>query len=340
MSDERKRDRYDDLSFDELELVYGMDPDKVTDHFPIDREPQIDTMDEPVIIESAYPGWQVGGDRYPAVPSGPEEMVDEIIDSVNAGAVAVHVHPRDETGYPTVDTQLLADSLDQVFDACGEIVTLNHTWGVGRHADYISETEELLEMGEGNKYCQGAVVLPAGFKSVTGTFHSRSAQREGVRYLEEQDVKPVFQLYDSHVIYDLKHHVFDSDDATWAPFILNVNAGKHHSHAVNNNPWAFLNVLAAIYNVRDTVDESIIGVYPGGRNWLPIYTLGLLAGANLFRIGIEDAYWLYPHKDEIIQKNSDVVELAVDLAENLGREVITDPDEAREYLGMKYTSPR
>jgi hypothetical protein len=32
--------------------------------------------------------------------------------------------------------------------------------------------------------------------------------------------------------------------------------------------------------------------------------------------------------------------MAVDIAESLGREVVTDPDRARDILGMKYMSPR
>ncbi|MFB9806048.1 hypothetical protein ACFFQF_12390 [Haladaptatus pallidirubidus] len=40
---------------------------------------------------------------------------------------------------------------------------------------------------------------------------------------------------------------------------------------------------------------------------------------NVVRVGIEDAYWKYPHRDEVIQKNLVVIELAVEFAEMLGR---------------------
>lgn len=342
MPDNGHQERYADLPFNELEIQDGFKPDIVADHFPVHREPRIDTMDEPVIIENAYAGWQEGGERYPAIPEGPEEMTEDLIEAVEAGAVAVHVHPRDETGYPTVGAELLADILDPVFDECGDIVTLNHSWDVGRHADYITETKELLELGDGNKYVQGSVVLQAGFKSATGTYHSRSAQIEGCRFLEEKDIKPIFQLYDTHMINDLKHHVFDPGEAMWEPFVMNLHLGKHHSHAINNDPWSYFNYLTAMNNVSATLGEQdhVIGCYPGGRNWLPIYVMGLLSGATLFRIGIEDKYWKYPHKDEIISHNTEVIEMAVEIAEALGREVVTDPDRARDILGMKYTSPR
>jgi uncharacterized protein (DUF849 family) len=145
-------------------------------------------------------------------------------------------------------------------------------------------------------------------------------------------------LYDSHVIYDLKHQMYDQGELGESPYILNVNVGKHHSHSNLTDPWSYLQIISAMGNVRNTIEDSIIGVYSGGRNWLPTYVMGLLNGGNLFRVGIEDTYWKYPHKDEVIQKNSEIVELAVDIAESLGREVITDPAEAREFLDMKYTS--
>jgi uncharacterized protein (DUF849 family) len=171
-------------------------------------------------------------------------------------------------------------------------------------------------------------------------YNSLSSVREGVRFFEENDIKPLFQLYDSHVVTDLKRHVIETGDAEWSPYVMNINLGKHHAHNTTKDPWSYLMLISAMTTVRDTVPDSIVNVYAGGRNWLPITVLGLLSGANVFRVGIEDAYWLYPHRDDLIPKNSEAVALVKDLAEMLGREVITDFDEAREFMGIKYTSPR
>jgi uncharacterized protein (DUF849 family) len=336
------KELYDDLPFDEFEYTPEMEADRAKEHFPVHEEPQIDTMDEPVVFECAFPGWQPGEEHYPAVPDGPEETIEELIDSVAAGAVALHVHPRDENGVPQLaDHALLTRIYDAVFEECGDVVTLNHTWVPGTpesyHADYVTGTHELLEQGGGNKYCQGAVILPPNRLGGSAA-HTMSTVKEGVRFMESKDIKPVFQLYDTHVVWDLKQHLINSGDASWEPFIMNIHAGKHHSHAIHQDPWSYLNVLSSIKTVEETVENSIVGVYPGGRNWLPILVHALTYGVSLIRVGIEDAYWKYPHRDEVIQKNSDVIELAVELAESLGREVITDPDRAREYLGLKYTS--
>jgi uncharacterized protein (DUF849 family) len=138
----------------------------------------------------------------------------------------------------------------------------------------------------------------------------------------------------------VKRHLIEDDELESEPYVMSLRMGSHHSTTTNNDPWSYFKVISEIYNVRQTIEDSVVGLYPGGRNWLPTLMMGLVGGANVIRVGIEDAYWMYPHKDELIQKNSEVVEMAVEIAETLGREVITDPDRAREFLGMEYTSPR
>ena len=319
------------------DVVSEMLPERVLEHFPIDREEPIDTLAAPLVIESAYPGWQVGGDRYPAVPRTIDEQIEEILGSVRAGAAAVHVHPRDpKDGVAKIDAALLEQVLGPVF-AEVDCVTLQHTWAAKTEADYITETHELMERGGGNKYCQGSVVLPAGYTSVTGAYHSQASVVRGVKWLEENLVKPIFQLYDSYVIFGLKQQVLDTRIADWRPYVFNLHLGKHHSHAIHRDPWSFLNLITNYGMVGSTAPDSVIGVYPGGRNWLPVLVQGLLLGTRLVRVGIEDTYWMYPHKDAIIRKNSELIELVVEIATRLGRRVVTDPQEARTLLGMVRT---
>ncbi len=62
-----------------------------------------------------------------------------------------------------------------------------------------------------------------------------------------------------------------------------------------------------------------------------------MLGAVLFRVSIEDCYWLYPHKDKHVKKNSGIVKMAVEMANILGRRVVTDADEGIKMLGVKLT---
>jgi uncharacterized protein (DUF849 family) len=60
-----------------------------------------------------------------------------------------------------------------------------------------------------------------------------------------------------------------------------------------------------------------------------------MMGAELVRVGIEDCYWMWPHRNDLIKKNSDTVKIAVEIAGILNRRVVTDPKEARSILGME-----
>lgn len=135
-----------------------------------------------------------------------------------------------------------------------------------------------------------------------------------------------------------KRFVFDQGVGNWKPHILNVQIGKHEATANNKDPWSYLQLITSMNMIKENMPESAIGVYAGGRNWLPMIVMGIMMGANIVRVGIEDCYWLYPHKDEIIKKNADVVKMTVDIANLLGRKVVTDVEEARKILGIKLTS--
>ena len=58
-------------------------------------------------------------------------------------------------------------------------------------------------------------------------------------------------------------------------------------------------------------------------------------GVDYVRVGIEDFYWMYPHRDEVIQHNIDCVR-KVAICEVLGHETAT-PEQARDILGITRT---
>ncbi len=81
-------------------------------------------------------------------------------------------------------------------------------------------------------------------------------------------------------------------------------------------------------------EDAVIGTSIGGRNWLPLTVEALMLGVDFIRVGKEDTMWMYPHRDDILERNADAVKKIVTIARELGREIAT-PDEAREILGIK-----
>jgi 3-keto-5-aminohexanoate cleavage enzyme len=323
-------------------VFVDMTDDIVKFMFPVEDEPKIMTMDKPLIIESACPGWQTGGKRFPAIPISIKDQIKEQVESVKAGAVIVHVHPRDpKTGRAVMNHPLLAQVLDGVFAEAGDFITTTHSWFAVPNSDFdfIKGTQELLDLGQGNKYVQGSLVVPIGYHTrENSSFASAEATVEGVRWYESQYVKPVYQNFDTFSHMGFKRFLIDQGVSKWKPFIMNIQAGKHEAHTINQDPWSYLQFITSMNMIKTNLPGSIIGIYPGGRNWLPMVTMGILMGVDIVRVGVEDCYWMYPHKDELIKKNSDVVKMTAELAQMHGRRVVTSAKEARKILGMKLTS--
>ncbi len=327
---------------------------------PIEFEPRIPTLGKPLIIESACPGWQSkywgprkiyrvlppgyqeGGVRFPAIPTSMEDQVTAIVESVKAGAAAVHLHPRDPSDSSgVVSAALTAEIYDNVF-AQVDAVSLNHTFTFKRTEptqpvtpEYIEGTQEFLDLGKGNKYCQAAVMLwppkdsyPARYQEIV---------QEATRFMEANDVKPIHKLRSAYHVRQLQRFLIDTNVLTKKPYLLGHDMGHPFGWPLDIEPWWTLDFITSINTTRERIPDSVIGVFPGGRNWLPITTLAIMIGVDLVRTGIEDAYWMYPHKDEVIQANVDTVKKVVTIATELGRPIAT-PEEARKIMGLKLTS--
>ena len=324
---------------------------------PIELEPQIDTLDSPLIIECASPGWQPdtwppreaypelppnysspGDVRYPAIPCSIEAQAGEIIDAAEVGCAAAHIHPRDPRDCLGSDNiPLLGDIYERIFDAT-DVVSVQHSWQLTSDGsiDYLELAEAHLDAAEGsNRYIQGSVVLWPPFDSYPEAYTERMA--EGVEWFRDHNIKPIHKVrsaYDTRRLErDLKATGLLDED----PLCIFHDMGHPFGWPLEQDPWMPVQMITNLEQTKDRFpDDTIIGVCSGGRNWLPITLEAIMRGVDYVRIGIEDFYWMYPHRDEVIQSNMDVVEKIVSFCEIIGREVAT-PDVAREMLGINLT---
>ena len=326
---------------------------------PIELEERNETLDRPLIIECACPGWQPrnwgppraypgkkpagykeGGLRYPAVPVSIEDQVRELVSARKAGTAALHIHPRDpKDGMGTYNPALLAEIFDKVF-AEVDAITLQATWKrtPDKKIDFIQETEELLELGGGNRYCQGAVVLWPPTDSYPLDY-ARSVQ-DGIRFMEKNNVKPIHKLRGTYHVRKMDRILVQPGIITQMPLVLVHDMGHPFGWPLDQDPWMPIDMITSIMQTKQRMPkDSVIGVYSGGRNWMPITMTAILAGVDLVRVGIEDTYWMYPHRDDVIQKNMDCVNKIIDFCGLIGRR-IAGVDEARKILGIEVTSPK
>jgi uncharacterized protein (DUF849 family) len=85
--------------------------------------------------------------------------------------------------------------------------------------------------------------------------------------------------------------------------------------------------------IRDIDPDSVIMVGCNGRASIFLCATAMVMGLNV-RVGLEDSFWLYPHRDDICTDNHVAVDRAVQLAKLLGRRPATG-DDYRKILGLK-----
>lgn len=322
------------------------------------HEPRIPTMGKKLIIEASTPGhypgllWErVGLKNMP--PTSIEEQVAAIIACVKAGAAAIHTHPRDPSAPRRYQARVgkgraasvLAEILDGVYRNV-DVVPLNHAWHPKNwvdlaDADFIEPTKEMLDLGKGNKYIQGNIVPtwvnPRSRSGLLSSWFSADALKQGIPYLEKNNVKPLIALHADHFVW-FKENILDAGILKTRPH-FNIQEGKHGVNRSFADPSSHLNLIATIEAVRKSVPDCTIGIHAGGRNWLPMTVLAIMLGVDLVRVGIEDQFWAYPHKDEFIKSAVESVERVAAIAKALGRDLAT-ADEARKILGIKLTKKR
>jgi uncharacterized protein (DUF849 family) len=102
---------------------------------------------------------------------------------------------------------------------------------------------------------------------------------------------------------------------------------------MDQDQWMPIELISSLEQTKERFPEATIGVFSGNRNWLPVTMMAILAGVDLVRIGIEDFYWMYPHKQDIIQKNIECIEKITTFCDLIGRDIAT-PEQARSMMGM------
>src|SRR5215471_5220716 len=71
-----------------------------------------------MLLQAAL-GGGLSKDDHPAVPVSPEELAEDAVACVQAGARAFHLHPRDPRGRERLDAEVVDEVVIKVREACG-----------------------------------------------------------------------------------------------------------------------------------------------------------------------------------------------------------------------------
>lgn len=279
-------------------------------------------------IIAAPTGAFVTKEQNPHQPYTVDEIIKESIESVEAGACSVHVHVRDERGFPSGDRALTEKVVRALRDRFGGDIHIDG------EALFGSNFEEMMEPIVLNLYESAAVNCHATFFGDTLSYLGPQTCRATAEVLQAYGKKPLLAVYNPGDIDDTYRWLIRTD-VVKRPFSWIICAGMPGG-APMWDPFSMTETL--LYMIRrikdiDEAEHPSIVVCAAGRASSYLATLAILLGCHV-RVGKEDTIYKRPHSNDVIVSNREIVEHTVAIARALGREPMTGP-EYRKTVGMR-----
>ena len=281
---------------------------------------------EKLVVSVAITGAFFRHDQNPNQPLTPGEILNSAREVTKAGASTVHIHVRDDNGYnvlsPDRFRQVISPLREEfpslVVDGC-LVPALEGEWAL---------MKEVLEGG----------VLDAAPINTTATYIGDSLfvkpapiMIDKVRLINEAGAKPEIAVYT------------DADVSNADRFL--IKAGLIETPAVwlilpalpgcspMDNPRQMIDGLTRTASaIKDIDPDAFIMVCAAGRASTHVAALAALMGLHI-RVGMEDTYWLWPHRDDRVESNLQALQMGQLISQVVGRPVAS-PEEYRAMLGL------
>lgn len=284
-------------------------------------------MSTPVIITAALSGAATMKNQIPSVPYTPAEFAEEAYKCWKAGAAMVHVHARGEDGMATHEHDRIRATHDAIKERCPDlIVNLSSAVGMGKTAEQrISQIVAIKpEMASLNTNTMNFSIIDrkTGKIFIDYVFENTFTMVQDFgKAMEKNGVKPEIECYDigglDNTLLVAKQGFFTD------PMNFNFVWGVAGGQAFRSE--AFIAMMNAI---PPKANFTTCGV---GTDEFPCIMQSCMLGGHM-RVGLEDNIRM--PNGELAKGNYELVEVAVRIAECLGRPVAT-ADEARLIMGIK-----
>lgn len=278
---------------------------------------------ESIAISVAITGAFFRKDQNPNQPITPAEIRNSARECLEAGASTVHIHVRDDEGYNVLSLErfeevilpLKKDYPDLSVDGC-LVPALEGEW-------------DAMKRVLGTGLLDGAPINTTT-TYIGDSLFSKPApiMIEKVRLILEAGGIPEIAVYTDADVGNADRFLIKSGLLKGPLFWLILPALPGCSPM--ENPRQMIEGLTrTVTTIRDIDPDGTIMVCAAGRASMYVATLAAAMGLHI-RVGMEDTYWLWPHRDDRIQSNVQTFQLGAKLADVLGRRVAT----RQEYTNM------
>jgi 3-keto-5-aminohexanoate cleavage enzyme len=274
---------------------------------------------EKLFITAAVTGSSPTRKQSPYIPYSPEEIADEIVRSWEAGAAIAHVHVRDpKTGAPAFELEYFREVRDRVRPRCD--ILLNFTTSAANLTGENVTERRIGTTALGPDLC----TLDIGSMNYQNRVFINPPEwgPYGARVARERGVKPELECFDAgHVRLAVR---LVEQGLVDPPYLFQICLGVEGGMGADCKNFLF---MKEIIPEKDVV-WTTLGV---GREEFPMAVMSILNGAHV-RVGFEDNVYL--SRGVLAKSNAELVEKAVRLARELGRDIAT-PEEVRKMLNIQ-----
>lgn len=281
---------------------------------------------EKLVVSVAITGAFFRKNQNPNQPITPGEIIESARGVHQAGASTVHIHVRDDEGYNVLSPNRFRQVISPLREEFPEIVI------DGCLVPALGGEWELMKqvLNEG--------VLDAAPINTTATYIGDSLfvkpapiMIEKVRLINEAGAKPEIAVYTDADVSNADRFLIKSGlietPAVW--LILPALPGC----SPMDNPRQMIDGLTRTASaIKDIDPDAFIMVCAAGRASTHVAALAALMGLHI-RVGMEDTYFLYPHRDDKIESNLQAFGMGQLISQVTGRPVAT-PADYRQLLGF------
>jgi 3-keto-5-aminohexanoate cleavage enzyme len=291
------------------------------------------SVPEKLIVSVAITGAFFRRDQSANQPITTAEIRDSALAVLEAGASTVHIHVRDDEGFNVLSLErfkaviepLKAKYPDLAVDGC-LVPALGGEW---------EEMRKVLD----------SKLLDAAPINATATYVGDSLfakpapiLMEKTRLIVESGAIPEIAVYTDGDISNADRFLIKSGliktPAVW--LILPALPG---CSPMENSRQMIDGLTRSVAAIRDIDPDGLIMVCAAGRAAMYVATLAALMGLHI-RIGMEDTYWLWPHRDNRIESNLQAYQLAAKLSDVVGRPVASQGEFRTMISGSKMPQQR
>lgn len=290
----------------------------------------------------------------PHLPITPDEIVEEAVAASEAGASIVHLHVRNpETGEPISDLNIFRDVAGRIKSETDVIIQPTTggapTMETEERVAVIPELEPEMatfNMGSFNFGLYPVLDMYDEFKyewergyleSTRDAIFSNSFQdlEQIISVFNEYGTVPELECFDMGHLYNAKHFV--DRGLLETPVHLQLVMGTHGGIGMGYDHLSQL-VQTAEKLFEDEYSFSVIGDFSvTGTSQLQtkVGTAAMGMGGHV-RVGLEDS--LHLPNGELAESNAQQVQKMVEYNQDLTGREIAEPDDVREFFGLKGSS--